>query len=154
MLHTELPNDVSPPKVVHRHPQGPTNSLNFSSNPLPAQQFGTTAAHQTHAEKAWEYWEKTVKADNAEKAHSSPTGRHRKGGLHALDSTADGDTGSFGGQHGAGHNSTMESGRTNVTNAATDHGSPIAKTPGKQHAAETISPTLSSASLPVDRSED
>jgi hypothetical protein len=142
MLKSELPTDVTPPQIKHhKHPQN--NNLTFT--------FSKHEEHHgpTQTEKARQYWEEHVKSANEEKIARQHHPRH------AGDSSS-----SSAAAAGAGFgNGASEDGPINlggggvaavIVESATSSspGAPT-KTP-QRHPNENISPSLSSASLPVD----
>jgi hypothetical protein len=142
MLKSELPTDVTPPQIKHhKHPQN--NNLTFT--------FSKHEEHHgpTQTEKARQYWEDHVKSANEEKIARQHHPRH------AGDSSS-----SSAAAVGAGFgNGASEDGPINlggggvaavIVESATSSspGAPT-KTP-QRHPNENISPSLSSASLPVD----
>jgi hypothetical protein len=142
MLKSELPTDVTPPQIKHhKHPQN--NNLTFT--------FSKHEEHHgpTQTEKARQYWEDHVKSANEEKIARQHHPRH------AGDSSS-----SSAAAAGAGFgNGASEDGPINlggggvaavIVESATSSspGAPT-KTP-QRHPSENISPSMSSASLPVD----
>jgi hypothetical protein len=143
MLKSELPTDVTPPQIKHhKHPQN--NNLTFT--------FSKHEEHHgpTQTEKARQYWEEHVKSANEEKIARQHHPRH------AGDSSSSSSAAAAGAGFG---NGASEDGPINlggggvaavIVESATSSspGAPT-KTP-QRHPNENISPSLSSASLPVD----
>jgi hypothetical protein len=142
MLKSELPTDVTPPQIKHhKHPQN--NNLTFT--------FSKHEEHHgpTQTEKARQYWEDHVKSANEEKIARQHHPRH------AGDSSS-----SSAAAAGAGFgNGASEDGPINlggggvaaviVESATSSSPGDPTKTP-QRHPSENISPSMSSASLPVD----